>query len=247
MAAKKHIDKILKDWPFDSDHLSVRLVDGGDGREIIQMRIDMGLLQLETQGRPDGTRPFGNETVYHHLVSRQKSDDNEFVMDDEQCNEIDREFVQFYHRRICWLTLRKFDYAVRDADHTLALMDFCRAHSPDEEWTMSHEQYRPFVLFHRTQASALSAVEEENPEAAIQNINEGLDNFRTFFECYDAEDHFEEDELVKRLVELRESMREQFEVGKTLHEQLADAVAAEQYELAARLRDELAQRGDGGH
>ena len=112
---------------------------------------------------------------------------------------------------------------------------------------MSHEQYRPFVLFHRTQASALSAVEEENPEAAIQNINEGLDNFRTFFECYDAEDHFEEDELVKRLVELRESMREQFEVGKTLHEQLADAVAAEQYELAARLRDELAQRGDGGH
>ena len=247
MAAKKHIDKILKDWPFDSDHLSVRLVDGDDGREIIQMRIDMGLLQLETQGRPDGTRPFGNETVYHHLVSRQKSDDNEFVMDDEQCNEIDREFVQFYHRRICWLTLRKFDHAVRDADHTLALMDFCRAHSPDEEWTMSHEQYRPFVLFHRTQASALAAVEEENPEAAIQNINEGLDNFRTFFECYDAEDHFEEDELVKRLVELRESMREQFEVGKTLHEQLADAVAAEQYELAARLRDELAQRSDGGH
>ncbi len=34
-----------------------------------------------------------------------------------------------------------------------------------------------------------------------------------------------------------------FSIEKTLNEQLADAVASEQYELAARLRDQMSQRG----
>jgi protein-arginine kinase activator protein McsA len=45
-----------------------------------------------------------------------------------------------------------------------------------------------------------------------------------------------------RLVEMRESMRVEYEVGQTLQEKLADAVAREEYELAAQLRDQLSQR-----
>ncbi len=47
-----------------------------------------------------------------------------FELDPARCMEIDREFVQFFHRRVAWLALREFDRAVADADHTLALMDF---------------------------------------------------------------------------------------------------------------------------
>ena len=65
---------------------------------------------------------------------------------------------------------------------------------------------------------------------------------RAFFEKHEAEDHFESDELVVRLVDLRESLRNEYSVGQTLNEQLADAVEREQYELAARLRDELSRR-----
>ncbi len=43
-------------------------------------------------------------------------------------------------------------------------------------------------------------------------------------------------------MEMRESLRKEYKVGKTLDERLADAVASEQYELAAQLRDELARR-----
>src|SRR5262249_41241489 len=134
-----------------------------------------------------------------------------------------------------------------DADHTLAFMDLCKAHSPDEQWTLSHEQYRPFVLFHRTQAAALSQLDENQggPESAIQEINAGLDRMKKLFEEYEAEEEFEDDELVARLIELRESLREQFSIGRTLSEQLADAIKTEQYELAARLRDEIANRGEG--
>ena len=163
-------------------------------------------------------------------------------MTEEECEEADREFVQYYHRRICWLALREFPQAVADADHTLGMMDFCRDHSPDEQWTLSHEQYRPFVLFHRTQAAALSALGDNGAEAAVEEITKGLDRMKQVFVDYEAEEEFDEDELVQRLVELRESLRQHFRVGRTLQEQLADAIANEKYELAAEIRDELNRR-----
>ena len=239
----QHIDHILHDWVYDPDTVSVRIVVGADRREVIQMRIDMGLLQLETKGRPDGARPGGCETYYDYLLAESFRGGKEFVLNEAQCSESDREFVQYYHRRICWLALRRFRDAVRDADHTLAFMDFCRKHSPDEQWTLSHEQYRPFVLFHRTQAAALAELDEGvGPETAVEAINDGLDRMRRVFEEFDAEEHFEEDDLVERLIELRESLRDHYNVGRTLQERLSDAISSEQYELAAMLRDELANR-----
>ena len=69
-----------------------------------------------------------------------------------------------------------------------------------------------------------------------------LNNHESFFEKHEADDHFDNDELVVRLVDLRESLRNEYSVGQTLNEQLADAVEQEKYELAARLRDELSRR-----
>ena len=54
MSESQDIDQILKDWPYQPGVISARLVRAGDGREVLQMRIEMGLLQLETTGRPDG-------------------------------------------------------------------------------------------------------------------------------------------------------------------------------------------------
>lgn len=241
MSRKQSIEQILKDWPYDPETVSVRVVRADDGRDVIQMRVEMGLLQMETTGRPDGKRPGGFETYYDYLVNRAFREED-FELSEEECLEADREFVQFYHRRVCWLTLRKYARAVADADHTLTLMDFCADHSPDEEWTMSHEQYRPFVLFHRIQAAALEQLEHQSAEAAVHTINVGLDELRDLFAEHEAEEIFEESELAVRLSELRESLRDHYKVGLTLEEQLQEAVAREQYELAARIRDELVRR-----
>lgn len=243
MARRLDIDRILQQWPFEPGEISARLVKAGDGREVLQMRVEMGVLQLETSGRPDGQKPSGSDTYFEFLQkAAQEHGDDVFVLDADQCSEADREFMQFYHRRVCWLALREFRRAATDADHTLAFMNFVRDHSPGEEWTLSHEQYRPFVLFHRTQAATLARLEEEGAEAAMQEITVGLDQFHALFVQYDAEDQFEEDDLVCRLQELRDTLREQYEVQPSLREQLEAAVAAEQYELAAKLRDELSGR-----
>jgi hypothetical protein len=241
MKRQPHLDDILQEWTFDPSTLNVRLVKGKDGRDVIQMRVDMGVLQLETTGRPDGTHFRDSETVLEYL-QLQNLEDPDRVLTEAECGEVDREFMQFYHRRICWLRLQYYHRAVMDADHTLRLMDLSGEMSPDEEWTAAHEQYRPFVVFHRTQAEALGELEENTAEESIQAINSGLDTMRDFFAKHDAEEHFDEDELVVRLVELRESLRSEYAVGQTLKEQLNAAVEQEQYELAAQLRDELSRR-----
>jgi hypothetical protein len=242
MHRRQDIDRILRDWEFDPSEISVRLIEAGDGRELLQMRVELGLLQLEAKGRPDGRRPGGAATYYDYLLGLAIHEGDGLELDDEQCVDADRELVQYYHRRICWLVLREYRRAVSDADHSLGFMDFLKGISPSEEWTQSHEQYRPFILFHRTQAAALAELESSTPEAAVEEVNRGLDRLRDFFETHEVEEQFEEDDIVQRLVELRESLREQYQVGQTLAEQLAEAVAKEQYELAADLRDQIAKR-----
>jgi len=237
------IDTILNQWPFKPGVIAARLIRAGDGREVIQMRIEMGLLQMEVSGRPDGEHPGGAETCLEWLSDLARSQGEAFAMNEAQCLEIDREFLQFYHRRICCLALRQFARAMADADHVLALMDFVAAHSPNQEWTLSHEQYRPFVIFHRIQAAAMLALEESGGEAAVETINQGLDRMREVYARFEAAEEFEEDELVEQLNLMKESLRQEYHVGKTLAEQLADAVSNEEFERAARLRDEISRRG----
>jgi len=244
MAQNQDIDFILTEWPYQPGVISARIVRASGRRKVLQMRIELGLLQMEFTGRPDGQRP-GEKDTYLDLLKSQFGDEHDApppVLTEDQCFEIDREFVQYYHRRICCLALREFDRAVADADHTLDLMDFVVAHSPNQDWATSHERYRPFVYFHRTQALALAVLEKSGPETAIEEINKGLEGMRQIFVRAEAEEQFESDELVNQLRELKESLRKEYQIGQTLAEQLAEAVAAEEYERAARLRDEIARR-----
>jgi hypothetical protein len=245
MARRRDIDSLLRDWEYRVDEVIARVVKASDGRSVLQMRIDLGILQLETDNRPDGTRPHNEKTYYDYLLREsldKKDDDEEFVMSPEQCMMADQEFAQFYHRRICWMALREFRNAVRDADHTLAFMDFVKDHSPNEEWTIGHEQYRPFVMFHRIHASCLAELNDNGPEAAITELNRGLNQFRVLYQEYDAEDKYSEDEFVSRLNDMKDSMKKHFKIGRSMEEMLAEAVKNEDYEAAAKIRDEMLRK-----
>src|SRR5205807_5327383 len=168
----------LQGWEARPGTLQARLVQARDGRQVLQLRIDLGILQIEINDRPDGSRPHGFASYFDYLKHQARLADRagqELALSEEQCEEADREFVQYYHRRVGWLTLRNYARAIADADHTLSFMDFVCSHSPNDEYTQAHEQYRGFVLFHRTQAAAALAVEQDNPERAIDAIHEGLE------------------------------------------------------------------------
>jgi hypothetical protein len=239
------IDAALQGWEFKPGMVQARLVQRRDGRQIIQMRVDLGVLQMETTGRPDGSRPHGHATYFEHLKHQAHVADRAgepFVLSEEQSEEADREFLQFYHRRISWLALRNYGRAIADADHTLTFMDFVRDHSPGEEYTEAHERYRGFVLFHRIQAAAALAAERGDPEGAIDEIRSGLQRMRAFFANFEVEDRMEEDGMVQQLRKMEESLRKTHHIDATLREQLEQAVANEEYEAAARLRDALRKK-----
>lgn len=240
----QHIDDIFENWPYEFGEVAARKVRGKDGRPVLQLRLDMGLMQMEIDGRPDGVRPEGFPTYYDYLLSLSFEEGQDFELDGERCMEIDREFVQFYHRRMGWLALRDFRRAMADAEHTLALMDFSSAHAPEEQWALMHEQYRPFVIFHHTQAAALAEIDDLNPDKAVAAIDAGLAKMEAVFEHHEAEEEFEEDELVQRLREMKDALANHYEVEQPLTDQLADAIAHERYELAAELRDKIARHSD---
>ncbi len=241
---KQDIDFILEGWEFKPGMVQARLVQAR-GRQVIQMRVDLGVLQLEIEGRPDGTQPHGQETYFDYLREQARmtaKGKHSFVLSEEQCQDADREFVQYYHRRICWLALRNYARAVQDADHTLAFMDFVKGHSPSDDYTQAHEQYRGFVLFQRTQAAAALQVEQSKPERAVDEIRAGLEQIRAFFATYDMEEQLDEDGMVQHLRNIEKSLRQQYDIGETLREQLDRAIAEEDYERAAELRDQLKGR-----
>jgi hypothetical protein len=126
-----------------------------------------------------------------------------------------------------------------DADHTLALMDFVKAHAPSDDYLQAHEKYRGFVVFQRTQAAAALQVEKGLPEKGVEEIRAGLERLREFFAGFEMEDEMEEDGMVQHLRKVEQSLREQYKIEATLQEQLDQAIADEDYEKAARLRDAM--------
>src|SRR5262249_2588464 len=57
----------LQGWAFKPGVGQARLVQVRGGRQVIQVRVDLGILQLETTGRPDGARPHGQPTYFDYL------------------------------------------------------------------------------------------------------------------------------------------------------------------------------------
>ena len=250
---RRDVDDAIQGWPYDPEpgEVIAREVRARDGRTVVQVRVELGVLQMEAVGRPDGTRPHGFATYLDYLRQRaagrveplKKSAG--WSMSKEHCAAADREFVQYYHRRVAWLALQRYDKALADSDHTLALMDFVRRHGDDEEYVDSHERFRGLVLFHRTQAAAALALERRRPDEAIDVVREGIERLNGHQDRWSAEHDSGEtpnSSLVEQLKMLEQEIRKNFAVQKTLREQLDEAVAVEDYERAARLRDQIRGR-----
>lgn len=248
---RRDIDETLAGWPYEPEpgEMLAREVRAKDGRMVVQVRVELGLHQMEVEGRPDGVRPHGFTTYLDYLRHRAAGrgltaggKSPPWTMGEEQCVEADREFVQFHHRRAAWLSLQKYDRALADAEHTLALMDFVCRHADSPDYIASHERLRGLVLFQRTRAAAALALERRNYGDAIDAVREGAAKLAAASKEWEAEDEGEDGPnraMIAQLQLLEDEIRKNFAVEKTLQEQLDEAVAAEDYEVAARLRDQI--------
>ena len=131
----KDITTLLEGWDYEPEEIIVRIVPGDDGRDKIQMRVDMGLLQMELDGRPDGTRPEGYESWLEYYEEQQRAHeaaqrDAPFALEDEDCFRLWREGVQYYQRYLSLWHLKMFDRCTRDTARNMRLFAFVRATCP---------------------------------------------------------------------------------------------------------------------
>ena len=70
-----------------------------------------------------------------------------------------------------------------------------------------------------------------------------LGRLKAFFAAHELEEQMEDDGMVQHLRRIEQSLRQQHHIEETLQEQLDRAVANEEYETAAKLRDEMRKRG----
>ncbi len=286
--ASKDITPIIEGWDAQPDGgVTARIVQDVDGSEQLQLRLDLGVLQMGLVGRPDGTRPGGKESLLALYRERAGAAASPVDFSDDEWSALDAEIMQYYHRRIGMLATASraqahnepeqaaayYGVAAGDGAHNLAIMDFIRTNADDEEYIAAHEHYRPLVLCHQTLAASQAEALNGNPEAAIDAVLAGialLEQLEPPAEDEEPVDLEDEDEVddddeeeeeegdedddpdydiessIRALQRLQRELRRQYKIDHTLRERLDQAVADEDYEQAARLRDELSRRPQAG-
>jgi hypothetical protein len=246
---KSDITTILKDWPYESGQITVRKIIGGDGQEKLQLRLDLGLLQMELTGRPDGRQPYGRDTVLDYVegqlagYSRRHGDDEGFVVNERVARELQDEAVMNYHRYLSLYVLEDFEGVVRDTQANLRIFDVLARYAPTEADRRSLEQYRPYATMMNTRARAQQAMSGGDYRSAMVVVNSGLAAIKSFFQSHGRPDLFRRANEAAVLRELRKEVSAHLPKDplRMLQRRLRRAVAAEHYEEAARLRDQIAQ------
>lgn len=238
------IGQILDGWGYRPGMISARKVEGSDGRAKIQLRLDMGLLQMEWQGRPDGQTPHGRPSLLSHYKSLARKQERAgrpeaFVLSAEDCVALHLECLQYYHRRLAFFELKEFEGARRDAEHTLQTMDLVKAHASSPEYVQAFEQHRALVLAHRTRADVWISLRAGRVEEALGRIEQGIRRIEEYLMASQEEGMVEGAVEVEFLRRWAGEIREDRPVspGQRLRAELDRAVRDEDFERAAELRD----------
>ena len=244
---------ILSDWSYEPGKITVRVIEGDDGEAKIQVRLDLGLLQMEVAGRPDGQRPYGFESLLEYYETglddflAESPEGEEFTLSGEDCRLLREEAVQYYHRYISLLVLGDYDGVVRDTMRNLRVLDLCREYAEREEDREVLEQFRPYITMMWTRALASQMIGAEEPKAALLTIDTGIEQIRSIYAEIAPEEAVEETTELQLLRGMRDELVMKLPASQKteLRKRLQTAIEQENYELAAILRDELRMLGDG--
>ena len=236
------IGDLLNSWEFNPDEFLARRIRTGKGDEKPQIRIDMGLLQLELKDRPDGQKPHGCASLleYYQNLIEERDDPEDFVLDEEECEDLFQEAWQFYHRYLSLFYLEDYEGVVTDTEHTLKVFDLVDQAAPNDEVRWYFEQYYPHAIMMQTRARAMIVLDGDDYQAAMRAVEEGIAHIESFVEEWESE--LEEDlPEISFLREWYEELEQERPLSQReqLERDLQDAVESENFEEAARLRDKI--------
>ncbi len=243
----KDITSVLRGWDYEPGTINVRKINGVDGHAKLQMRLDLGLLQMEMSGRPDGVRPHGCESLLDYFEtlltehrSRNGSDDG-FQLNSTQCQSLREEAVMYYHRYLSLFVLEEFPGVVRDTARNLRVLDLCGKFAADEQDQLILEQYRPYITMMHARAQASIHFKEKRYRESMRAVEKGLAQIREFFARFGQQEAYGESNEVRVLKRFARKIRRELPVSPMdrLKRKLERAVKDEKYEEAAQIRDKM--------
>lgn len=242
------ISQLLEQWDYQPGQVVVRRFMGKDGVEKVQLRVDLGILQMNAEGRPDGKKPFGHPSLFEfylkkftHSLNAVEGAGKEFSLKGEDCAKLQLEALQYHHRSICLLQLEDYPGVSRDTDRNLKVFDFVAEHAENEELGWSLEQFRPQVLMLNTRAQATQKLLGDNYNPAVEIIDAGVERLREFYLKYSRHELIDQSPEIQSLQLWRDEVLRNRPLSKRekLESDLRDAVMREDYEKAASVRDAL--------
>lgn len=239
-------------WDCPPGELRARVVVGRDGGELLQLRVDLGIMQMFPDGRPDGQRVHGLPSAREYIQRELRVHGRQLTEQDWQ--ELERELLQTNYRRMALgavveESLRNNDgsaaqrylrQALSDIETCLQDLKLLVEHGDSAE---GHASLRPTLVFDHARLTTQLHIVEERFEDAVEQAEAGvvaLEDLLIEMGC--EEEQREEDAGLRYLRDLGVHLRREYGITQTLSEQLAEAVENEDFETAAQLRDELARR-----
>lgn len=241
----KDLRNILDGWEYEPGKISVRKIIGLERREKIQTRVDLGLMQFETEGRPDGKRPHGCDSLleYHekrlaHYLDDRGNDDG-FELSPEECREIRHEAYLYHQRFVSLFVLEEFDGVERDSEITLRQIDLCERYAAEEEDRTALAPYRNYASMMNTRGRAHQAMKRGAYAKAMAIVDAGMASLQPV----DSDDGFSDETPAEAalLLSLRQEILKQMPSDSLpkLYTSLSAAIEQEDYELAAAIQERI--------
>ncbi len=248
---RRDLSSLLDSWPFTPGSVNARRLKGRDGQPKLQLRVDLGVLQMNAVGRPDGKQPLGHPTWVDALKDRletrmQPVRDGFPLLTDDECLKLHQEAIQYHHRAIAFFHLKDMAPAAADCSHNLALCDLLHDHAPSREVAWPSLQLEPQHILLRAKSRAALLQPDQLPDL-LQVLDEAVGLFDRMFQRIGRPEWAEvspELLFIKGWRAQAEAHRPVSEIDQLGH-QLADAIHREDYEQAARLRDQIKRLGNG--
>lgn len=231
---------LLAEWPYDADE-NVRMAHGGDGREIMQVRLPLGIEQFELDGRPDGLHPHSCDSSLDYQLSRQAAGSQPFILTCKDCSELFAEGMLYYYRYVNLFKLRDWARTVRDTERNLKLFDFVNHYAERHEDQHYLEQWRPYVMRMCACARAMNELESGQFDRALNIIGAASLEIQTLPENAEMLYAFERERSLTALKTLARQIEKSKPVSKLeqLEKKLRKAIFTQEFEKAAVLRDQI--------
>lgn len=239
------ISALLNEWPYNPQK-AIRIIKIND-EEVLQVRKPLGIEQYALDGRPDGKKPFGRDSVLAEFEERltvhrkNRKRDDEFMIDHEDFLQLQEEALLNYYRYVVLFQIGDMERTIRDTENNLKICDFVENFCSIKEDRILVLQYKPYILRINAIARAMIAMKQQLGTLAKEIIEDATTEIRNMQEIDNMTFQFEK---IRSLNYLKVTLA-QLDDTKTvtmldqLKLELESAVKIENYEKAAEIRDKI--------